>query len=391
VGAILEGSVRRSGDRLRITAQLVDVRDGLSLWSERFDRRLEDVFAIQDEIALSIVEGLKVRLLAGEKDSLVRRHTESVEAHNAYLAALYEWNRMTPEGFARCQELFREAIRLDPEFAPAYARLADSFTSLTWWADQPPAEALAHARPLVDQALALDPHLAHAHSVAGQYAAFFERDRVAADRSFRRAVELAPSDASAQVYLAIFLMVARRGAEAAERARLALRLDPLSPPNSVWAGTALVFSGHSDEGLSVIERQIAMTPHLWMPRYFQSMALATHGRLTEARAAAESALELSGGSSLTLSHLALVCYRLGDRPSADPLVTRLEERVKAGYVSPMLRTWVHLARGESEAALRTAQEALDAMDPWVVTHPHLCPALVPADPAVEERLAPALP
>ena len=270
------------------------MRDGSPLWSERFDRRLEDVFAIQDEIALAVVEGLKVRLLAGEKDSLVRRHTENVEAHHAYLGALFEWNRMTPEGFTRCQDLFREAIRLDPEFAPAYARLADSFTSVTWWADQPPVEALAQARPLVEQALALDPSLAHAHSVAGQYTAFFERDRVAAERSFRRAVELAPSDATAQVSLALFLMTSPRADEAAERARLALRLDPLSPTNSVWAGIALAFSGHPDEGLSVIERQVAMTPHLWMPRYFQSVALAARGRLAEARAAAESALELSG-------------------------------------------------------------------------------------------------
>jgi TolB-like protein/Flp pilus assembly protein TadD len=391
VAALLEGSVRRSGDRLRVTAQLVDVRDGSPLWSERFDRRLEDVFAIQDEIALAIVEGLKVRLLAGEKASLVHRHTESVEAHNAYLGALFEWNRMTPEGFARCQELLREAIRLDPEFAPAYARLADSFTSVTWWADLPPAEALAQARPLVMQALALDPHLAHAHSVTGQYSAFFERDRVAAEHSFRRAVELAPSDASAQTYLAIFLMVAPRAAEASERARLALRLDPLSPTNSVWAGIVLAFSGHPDEGLSVIERQVTMTPHLWMPRYFQSLALATRGRLAEARPAAESALELSGGSSLTLSHLALVCYRLGDRPSADALVARLEKRLQAGYVSPMLRTWVHLARGEADRALATAAGALDGMDPWVTTHRLLCPALVPADPQVEALLAPALP
>jgi TolB-like protein/Flp pilus assembly protein TadD len=387
VGAIVEGSVRRSGDRLRITAQLVDVRDGSPLWSERFDRRLEDVFAIQDEIALAVVEGLKVRLLAGEKTSLLRRHTENVEAHSAYLGGLFEWNRMTPEGFSRCQALFREAIRLDPEFAPAYARLADSFTSVTWWADQPPAEALALARPLVEQALALDPNLAHAHSVAGHCAAFFERDSEAGERNLRRAVELAPSDAGAQTYLALFLMVARRLAEASERARLALRLDPLSPTISVWAGIVLAFSGYPDEGLSVIERQVALTPQLWMPRYWLSLALATRARLAEARVAAESAVQLSGGSSLTISHLAMVCYGLGDRKSADTMAARLEQRT--GYVSPMLRTWVHLARGEPEAARHTAEEALAALDPWVTSHRLMCPALVPSDPRVDDLLASA--
>jgi serine/threonine-protein kinase len=389
VGALVEGSVRRSGDRLRINAQLLDVRDGSPLWSERFDRRLEDIFAIQDEIALAIVEGLKVRLLAGEKASLVRRHTDNVEAHHAYLGALFEWNRMSPEGFTRCQELLREAIRLDPGFAPAYARLADSFTSVTWWADQPPTEALAHARPLVEQALALDPRLAHAHTVAAQCTAFFERNRVAAERSFRRAVDLAPGDATAQVSLSIFLMGTTHAEEASQRARLALRIDPLSPTNSVWAGIVLVLSGHSDEGLSVIERQATMTPHLWMPRYFQSLTLALHGRLSEARAAAQSALDLSGGSSLTTSHLAMVCARLGERPSADALAARLEERAQAGYVSPMLRTWVLLACGQPEAALETARKALADMDPWVAMHAVISPALVPADTRVDSLLASA--
>ncbi len=196
VGAIVEGSVRKADDRLRITAQLIDIRDGSHLWSERFDRRLEDVFAIQDEIALAIVENLKVKLLAGEKASLVRSHTDNLEAHNAYLVGLFEWNKMSPEGFVRCQELFQEAIHLDPEFAPAYAQLADAFTSVTWWADQCPTEALARTIPLVEQALAIDPDLAHAHSVSGQCSTFFERDLVAGERSLRRAVELAPNDAS---------------------------------------------------------------------------------------------------------------------------------------------------------------------------------------------------
>jgi hypothetical protein len=159
----------------------------------------------------------------------------------------------------------------------------------------------------------------------------------------------------------------------------------------VWAGIVLAFSGQPDEGLSVIERQVTMTPHLWMPRYFQSLALATRGRLTEARTAAESALELSGGSSLTVSHLALVCYRLGDRATGDTQAARLEERRKAGYVSPMLRTWALLAGGAADRALATAAEALDAMDPWVSTHRLICPALVPAEPRVEGLLAPALP
>jgi TolB-like protein/tetratricopeptide (TPR) repeat protein len=391
VQTLLEGSVRKAGDRLRITAQLINVADGYHLWSESFDRKLMDVFAIQDEIALAIVEKLEVKLLGGERASVVKRHTDNLEAHNAYLVGLFEWNKMSPEGFVRCQELFQEAIDLDPDFAPAYARLADSFTSVTWWSDQPPAEALAQALPLVEKALALDPDLSHAHSVLGQWNSFFERDWAAGERSLRRAVELAPNDALAQTYLALVLVMAGRGTEASERARMALRLDPFSPTNTVWAGVVLLLSGNVDEGLSVIERQVATTPHLWMSRYWLSVGLALGGCFAEARVAAEKALELSGGSSLTLYHLASICYRLGEKQAGDALFARLQQRAEAGYVAPMFLTWVHLARGEPEAALRCAREALTAKDPWVSPHRVMCPAIVPADPLVDELLAGALP
>jgi serine/threonine protein kinase/tetratricopeptide (TPR) repeat protein len=391
VGAIVEGSVRKAGDRLRITAQLIDVRDGSHLWSERFDRRLEGVFEIQDEIALAVVDNLKVRLLAREKASLAHRHTNNLEAHNAYLVGLFEWNKMSPDGFVRCQELFHEAIRLDPEFAPPYAQLADSFTSVTWWADQPPAEALAKALPLVEKALTLDPGLAHAHSVLGQYRSFFLRDWVAGERSMRRAVELAPNDALAQTYLALLLMMAERGTEASERARIALRLDPLSPTSNVWAGVVLLISGDADEGLSVIERQAAMTPNLWMPSYWLSVGLANGERFAEAKVAGENALELSGGSSLTQCNLALMCYRLGEKQAGDLLFAALQQRAHEGYLSPMFLAWLHLARGEPVDALRRVEEALAAKDPWVNSYRVMYPTIVPADPLVDDLIACALP
>lgn len=390
VGTVLEGSVRKAGDRLRITAQLVSATDGYHLWSERFDRRLEDVFEIQDEIALAIVERLEVELLGNERAAVIRRHTENLDAHNAYLAAVYEWNKMSPEGIARCQELFREAIDIDPEFAPPYARLADSYTSATWWTDLPPTAALEQALPLVKKALAIDPSLAHAHSVRGTIGWFFLRDREEGESSLRRAVELAPNDALAQTYLGLLLVMSRREAEASERARVALRLDPLSPAGSVWAGTILLLAGHPDEGLEVIERQVGMTPHFWMPRYWLSYGLARTERIEEARAEAERALELSGDSSLMLFHLASICYRLGEKESGDALFDRLSQRAHAGYVSPMFLCWLHLARGEPEAALHHAEQALAGNDPWASTHHAVCPTMVPPHPLVDDLFASVL-
>jgi serine/threonine protein kinase/tetratricopeptide (TPR) repeat protein len=386
VGTVLEGSVRKAGDRLRVTAQLINVADGYHVWSERFDRRLEDVFAIQDEIAFAIVENLKVKLLSGER-ALVRRRTYNLEAYDLYLKGLFEWNRMTPEGFARCRELFREAIRLDPEFAPAYAQLADSVTSPSWWADQSPAEALAQAIPLAERALALDPSLAHAHSVMGHARAFFERDRIAGERSLRRAVELAPNDALAQTYLGLFLMARGGGDEAVARARLALRLDPLSPALHTWAGSVLVFSGQPAEGLRTLEEQIARTPRFWMPHYFLSAGLGVGGRVAEARSEAETALELSGGASITLSLLVCLCHLLGDRERRDSLFERLMRRAEAGYVTPMFLAWAHLARGETDQALSCAKDALATKDPWVNVHHLYSPAIVPAESRVDGLIA----
>jgi serine/threonine protein kinase/tetratricopeptide (TPR) repeat protein len=391
VGAVLEGSVRRSGDRLRITAQLIDAADGCHLWSERFDRRLEDVFAIQDEISLAIVEHLKVKLLARERAAVVRRHTESLDAHNAYLMGLFEWNKMSPEGLARCVDLYGEAVRVDPDYARVYAHLADATTSVTWWADQPPVDALSKALPLALKALELDPDLALAHSVMGHLRAFLERDWVAGEDSLRRAVELAPNDAYAQIYLSLFLIVKGAHDEAALRTRLAQRLDPLSPAINAWAGSFLVCLGHVGEALAALERQVAMSPHFWMPRYFLAYALVVAGHFDEARVAGDQAVELSGGVSLTLSTLASICYLLGDRAAGDDLFDRLRRRSEARYVPPMFLAWLHIMRGEADAAVQGVEDALAAKDPWVAMHRFLSPAVVPADPRVEALLASALP
>ena len=329
---------RKAGNQLRITAQLIDVSTGYHLWSERYDRRAEDVFAIQDEISLAIVDRLKVSLFAGERAAILHPRTNSLEAHEAYLKGLFEWNSMTPEGFARCQELYREAIRLDPQFAPPYAQLADSFTSVAWWADLPPSGAIAQALPLAEKALALDSGLAHAYSVRGHTRAFFLRDLTGGERDLRRAVELAPNSALSQTYLA--LLLATRGGrdeEAAVRARIAVRLDPLSPPVNAWAGILLLFCDCKEEGLGILSRLAASTPNLWMPFYFLSVALSVNGQKREAREASERALDLSQAGSLTITQAAVLAYEMDDHRRGDELLARLGSGPKAA--TSLRRTW----------------------------------------------------
>jgi serine/threonine protein kinase/tetratricopeptide (TPR) repeat protein len=383
VGAVLEGSVRKAGNQLRITAQLIDVSTGYHLWSERYDRRAEDVFAIQDEISLAIVDRLKVSLFAGERAAILHPRTNSLEAHEAYLKGLFEWNSMTPEGFARCQELYREAIRLDPQFAPPYAQLADSFTSVAWWADLPPSGAIAQALPLAEKALALDSGLAHAYSVRGHTRAFFLRDLTGGERDLRKAVELAPNSALSQTYLA--LLLATRGGrdeEAAARARIAVRLDPLSPPVNAWAGILLIFCDCKEEGLGILIKLAASTPNLWMPFYFLSVALAADGQMREAREASERALDLSQASSLTITQAAVLAYEMDDHRRGDELVARLEQRAQSRYVPPAHLARIHLVRGEADEALSLFRKALEAKDPWLFAY-LMSSKGSPRDPRVE--------
>jgi len=215
-----------------------------------------------------------------------------------------------------------------------------------------------------------------------------EGDRVAGERSLRRAVELAPNDATAQTQLALLLQaLGERREEAATRARLAVRLDPLSPPIQVWAGQALFFSDQQEEGLRILEAQATATPYLWMPRYFLSLVLAESDRLKDARAQAEKAVQLSGDNSVTLSHLAILCAATGDHARSGDLLARLQQRAEAGYVPPMLLAWAHMARGETEAALHRVQEALAAKDPWVSFHGIYNRAIVPPEPSVDALIA----
>jgi len=378
--------VRKSGDRLRITAQLINVTDGYHLWSERFDRRLEDVFEIQDEISLAIVEKLEVELLGKEQEAVVKRHTENLDAYNAYLQAWFHWNELTPEGYQRSRECFEEASRIDPDYARAYAGLAVWYVSQSWWAELSPRDALAAATPLVERALELDDTIPEAHDLFGIAWGFFRRQWDAAERSLRRAVELGPNMAEVHGNYGAFLLVKGRFEEALAEVKLAQRLDPLSPTWSTWTCTWLAFAGERDEGLAGLEKVAAMHPHHWMPHYYLSVLYAQAARLEEARVEAETAVELAGSVSITVAQLAQVCFLVGDTSNGDDHFELLRQRARTSYVPPTFLAWVHLARGEVDDAFEQLQEAVRGDDPWLIFHRFVSPVLRPADARIDALL-----
>ncbi|MCX6830211.1 MAG: protein kinase [candidate division Zixibacteria bacterium] len=228
VETLLEGSVRKAGNHLRVTAQLIVVKDGSHLWSDRYDKEMKDVFAIQDEISLAIVERLKINLLGNERGNMVRIRAHNVEAYNLYLQGRYYWNRRMPKEIRKAIAFFEQAIAKDPDFALAYSGLADCYSMLNQAWDLSPVEAFSKAKALALKALEKDELLAEAHASLAFIARNYDWDWPKAEREFRQAIELNPGYATAHHWYAMQLRSMKRTKEAMEEIRKAQTLDPLS-------------------------------------------------------------------------------------------------------------------------------------------------------------------
>ena len=386
VGLIIEGSVRRSGDRLRITAQLVGVGDGSHLWSEKYDRPGTDVFAVQDEIALAVVENLKVCVLAGERAAMTRRPAMNLRAYDAYLKGLFHWNRLAPDAFPMSCESFEEAIRLDAQFAPAYVFLAQAHASPAFWADVEPALALDKALPLVEQALALDPQCAEAHTARGILAGYFEYRWDLAEECLRTGLRLGPGLAFVHLHQMGLSFIRQRTADAILEGRITLRLDPLSPTTSAWAALWLACVGMYDEGRQHLEAIAATNPTYWMPRWNMAILLALGGKLQEARAEAEAAVTLSGAASQALAVLGPLVYLSGDTVRGDAIHDEMRQRANLRYVSPTALALVDLARGDIEAGVANVLRASEVHDPSLPFWRLNVSRLLPSDPRIDDAL-----
>ncbi len=386
VATLLEGSVRRSGDRLRITAQLINVADGSQLWSERYDRHLEDVFAIQEEIALAIVESLQVHLLGRERAAITRRPTENLDAHSAYLRGQFYWNTFTADGFARSRESFEEAIRIDPNYAPALGGLGMWYVSQAFWADFPSEEAWREASAMAERALSSEPEYWLAYTVRGNLLANFERRWAEAEESLRKGVLYGPSQAQAHFNLGALLVVRRRWKEVAEEARLALRLDPLSAPNCAWNAAWLYTAGYEDEAGAELEKIVAIDPNHWLPHWGLAMLAAGSARLDEARVESEKAVELSGRASMAVTLLACTSQALCDERRAGQLDEELRERAHSGHVAPTLLAWIADSRRSAEAAVAWLERAAATRDPMFCFYRTMPATLLSGDPAIEALL-----
>jgi TolB-like protein/class 3 adenylate cyclase/Tfp pilus assembly protein PilF len=259
VASILEGSVRQAGQRVRITAQLIDTASDEHLWADRYDRDLEDIFAIQTDVAERIVEALRVRLTPQEQARLGEQPTENIEAYQSYLKGRHFLSRRTEATIRQAIEWFRKAVTADPSFAQAWAGLADAYAVLPGYSAISPQEACAEARAAAGRALALDPGLGEAHAALG-LAAETEWNWEEAEREYRRALELAPGYATAYHWYGNFLYSRGRMDEALAALRRALELDPVSLPVHMAMGNVLLYDRRIDEAIDFYGKGIEMDP-----------------------------------------------------------------------------------------------------------------------------------
>jgi len=260
VAHLLEGSVRKSGDTVRITAQLIRASDSSHLWSQTYDRKLTDVFKVQDEIARAVVAALQVKLLPAERERLAAAPTVNVEAYDAYLKGLYHWYKLSPVGLDAAEHYFELALSKDPDYARAYAGIGLLWMGRAQMGFVPPKDAAPKANAAAVRAVELDDALPDAHYALAVVSTWANRDWPTAEREFRRAIELNPGFADARIYYSHFLSIMRRSDEAMAEARRALELDPFNGLFHALYGVDLVFVHQYDAAIAEFNRTLSADP-----------------------------------------------------------------------------------------------------------------------------------
>jgi serine/threonine protein kinase/Tfp pilus assembly protein PilF len=366
VETLLEGSVRKAGNRLRITAQLVEVVDGSHLWSERYDRELEDIFDIQDEIARTVANKLKVTLERERQEPLVRPPTENIVAYNLYLKGRFLVGQMG-EGTQKALEHFQRALALDPEYALAHAGVADSYNFLGDWNIVPRKEAMMKAKEAAMRALELDGTLSEAHIALGWMNMSYDYDWQSAEKHFLRAIELDPNNADAHSRYALFLYWVRgRFDEAVSEGRLSVELDPLSEARNTWFGRVLYGVGRVEEGIAQLRRAVELDPTSLHAHFILSDAYRIAAMYPEAIAELQTAIELVGRHPWPLWVLGMTYANSGNKSEANAIYNELVERSQHEYVQPVIFALIDTALGRKDEAFEALDRAYEEHDGLIV-------------------------
>ncbi len=358
VDAVVEGSVARSGNEVRVTAQLVEAASDTHLWAQAYEANTRDLLDLQTRVARAIVQQVRVNLTPEERRRLNTVYLVNPEAHEAYLLGRYYWNQRTPDAMLKSLELYEKAIRIDPNSAEAYGAMASAYVTLLA-GDQfsPPQELEEKARAAAEKAISLDDTLAEPHAALAVVKAAEDYDWKGSDAEFQRAFELDPNYASAYHWYGYMLMYRGQVAEAYAEIQKGYRLDPLNPALMNAVTAVLEVSGKYQEALLQARKQLELDPHSYYAHWAMGDIYTTMGKYDDAAATYRSTLAITPGNPGIAVRL---CYALGmegHRTEALKLLREVENSHKSKYLSPALESWAYAGLGDRPRALKELEKA----------------------------------
>jgi TolB-like protein/Flp pilus assembly protein TadD len=367
VGTILEGSVRRASDHLRITAQLIDVASQAHLWSEDYDRDLTDVFAVQSDVAQHVAQALQITLKPAEATQIENAGTADLEAYNRYLQGLYHFNSYSKQGFEKSIDYYEQAIARDPGFAKAYAAMALAYDLMIEFSYLPPDEGYPKVKETAHRALEIDATTAEAYTVLAAAAGFYDRDWIRADEGYRRALELNPNSAvTHDWYGIIFLSPMGRHDEAIAHLRRATELDPLTAYFRSDLGWSYNHARRYDEAIAECGQALNIDPNFYFTYGCLGFAYWQKGMLKEAIAALERGVALNPGDLQVTTDLADAYAEAGEKARAQKVVQELEEKARREYVPPLALAMAHMALGDRDGTFTWLDKAYQERAPWLI-------------------------
>ncbi len=391
---VLEGSVQKSNDQVRVNVQLINALTDAHLWAETFDRKLTDIFSVESEIAKTVADTLQAKLSGSEKTAMSKKPTANPEAYELYLKGRFFWNKRTGPDLRKAIDYFNQAIAKDPNYAVAYSGLADSYLLLPPYGAAAPKDSIPQAKAAVQKALELDDTLAEAHASSGRIISGFDFNSTKAIAEFERAIELNPNYATAHHWFGAGpLLALGRFDESIVEAKRSIELDPLSMINNADFGNDYYYARRYDEAIAQLRKTIEIEPRFYLAHYYLGQALQAKGQLPEAIAEYRKATELDD-DPFALALLGQAYARSGQRDDATKILARLNEQAKSRYVAAYGIAVLYLGLGDKKRAMDELERAYRENDGNDIYNIRVDPLLddLRGDPrfeALAERIVPA--
>ena len=376
VRSVLDGTLQKMADRIRVTARLINVADGASLWTGTFDEQFTDVFAVQDAIAQKVADALAVRLSEDEQKRLTKRHTDDTEAYQLYLKGRFYWNKYSEEGYMKSIEFFKQAVEKDPNYALAYSGLADSYSLLGEVSFLPPKEVFPLARAHAEKALKLDETLSEAHLSLGIVKLFYDWDVPSAEKELLRAKELDPHNVQVYHFNGHRLEFQSRFEEAIAEFKRGIELDPTNLIINTELANAYYFARQFDAAITQCRKTLELDPNFGTAAIWLAQAYEQKGMYQDALTALNKVRAIAGTWPFFIAEVGCSEAGLGNRAEAEKIIKGLQDQMAREYVDPSLIAYIYIVLGDKDQAffwLEKGYEERGGNMPWMKIEPKFDP------------------